>query len=305
MASKTHPEAPSFLTQMSEIDENISNIQKNISRIHDLQTQLLTSTSNYQSRSFNEERELKLQETKTLLFGVKDRIKKIEYENLKISQSDPEYRLRRERVAFIKEKFTNVLEEYRGVEDQYMHQHKERLARQYRVVNPEATQAEIDGYLNNPSSSQGIFQNALLRGEAREAYEEVQKRHEDIKQIEQTIAELAQLFQDMQLQVEAQDEVLVNVQENVGITLVKLETAGEQLQIATDLATAARKKKWILFGIIFTIITIIAIILAIKLSGGSKNNGSTQVITTSAPNPTPTPTPNSNSNSTSTFPSKG
>ena len=36
-------------------------------------------------------------------------------------------------------------------------------------------------------------------GESRAAYREVQERHEDIKRIERTIAELAQLFNDVRL----------------------------------------------------------------------------------------------------------
>ncbi|CAG8549308.1 1451_t:CDS:2 [Ambispora gerdemannii] len=209
MASKTHPEPNNpFLTEISQIEQSIANIQKNITRIKDLQSQLLISTSAFQTRSFASERDDLLNSTRTLLFHVKDRIKKIEYENTRISSTNPEFGLRKQRHQYLKEKFTNILEEYRGLEDQYMRQHMERLGRQYRVVNPDATEAEISNYLANPSN-EAVFQQALLRtGEAREALAEVQKRHEDIKQIEATIAELAQLYQEMQLQVEAQDEAL-------------------------------------------------------------------------------------------------
>jgi t-SNARE complex subunit (syntaxin) len=39
--------------------------------------------------------------------------------------------------------------------------------------------------------------NSNRYGESRAAYREVQARHEDIKRIERTIAELAQLFNDV------------------------------------------------------------------------------------------------------------
>ncbi|CAG8450174.1 12741_t:CDS:2 [Ambispora leptoticha] len=228
MASKTHPEPNnSFLVEISQIEQSINDIQKNISLIKNLQDQLLISTSAYQARSFASQRDDLLNSTRTLLINVKDRIKKIEYENTRIPSTNPEFGLRKQRHQYLKEKFTNILDDYRGLEDQYMRQHMERLARQYRVVNPEATEAEISDYLSNPSN-EPVFQTALLRsGEAREALAEVQKRHEDIKQIEATITELAQLFQEMQLQVEAQDEVLVAVEENVDVTLIKTEKAEE------------------------------------------------------------------------------
>jgi hypothetical protein len=43
-------------------------------------------------------------------------------------------------------------------------------------------------------------------GESRAAYREVQERHQDLQRIEQTIAELAQLFNDMAILVEEQGE---------------------------------------------------------------------------------------------------
>ena len=39
--------------------------------------------------------------------------------------------------------------------------------------------------------------NSNRYGESRQAYREVQERHEDIKRIERTLAELAQLFNDV------------------------------------------------------------------------------------------------------------
>jgi syntaxin 1B/2/3 len=41
--------------------------------------------------------------------------------------------------------------------------------------------------------------NSNRYGESRAAYREVQERHEDIKRIERTMAELAQLFNDVRL----------------------------------------------------------------------------------------------------------
>lgn len=212
-----------FLEEASAIDQGIKKIQDNIERIQELQTHILISTSDQQADTPGKERESLITETKNSLFELKDRIKKIQYENARLPKNDPNLKIRKQRHEVLHEKFTNVLEDYRNVEDTYMRQQKERMARQYRVVNPEANQQEIDDYLDNPSG-QSIFQQAVIRtGEAKTALAEVQKRHGDIKQIEQTISELASLFSEMQLQVEEQDPVLASVEEEVTETLVKIE----------------------------------------------------------------------------------
>ncbi|CAG8741504.1 4311_t:CDS:1, partial [Acaulospora colombiana] len=139
----------------------------------------------------------------------------------------------------------NVLDEYRGLENAYMQQQTERIARQYKVIKPNATQQEIDEYVSNPNS-QPVFQQALLRtGEARDVLGQVQRRHEDIKNIEQTIAELAALFQELDLQIDAQDPLIVQIEGNVDDTNVKIEKAQGELTQAKMSAIAARKKKWI------------------------------------------------------------
>ena len=49
-------------------------------------------------------------------------------------------------------------------------------------------------------------------GQANSAYREVQARHEDIQRIEQTLTELAQLFNDMAMMIEQQDETIVEAE---------------------------------------------------------------------------------------------
>ncbi|CAI2180309.1 19579_t:CDS:1, partial [Funneliformis geosporum] len=211
-----------FLEETSAIEQGIQKAVNNIDIIQTLQFRILVSASS-DKEGYGEERETLMTETKNLLLELKDLIKKIEYENVRLPKSDPNLGLRKQRYEFLREKFSHALDEYRNIENIYMRQQKERMVRQYRVVNPEASQQEIDDYLANPSD-QPVFQHSLIRsGEAKAALDDVQKRHGDIKQIEQTISELAVLFHEMQLQVEVQDSVLVSVGEEVNETLVKFE----------------------------------------------------------------------------------
>lgn len=49
-------------------------------------------------------------------------------------------------------------------------------------------------------------------GNARGAYREVQERHAEIQKIERTLTELAQMFSEMSMLVEQQDEAVVNIE---------------------------------------------------------------------------------------------
>ncbi len=70
------------------------------------------------------------------------------------------------------------------------------------AVKPDASPDEVKAVVDDDQGGQ-IFSQALMNsnryGEARSAYREVQERHADIKKIERTLTELAQLFNDVRI----------------------------------------------------------------------------------------------------------
>ena len=68
------------------------------------------------------------------------------------------------------------------------------------AVKPDASPDEVKAVVDDDQGGQ-IFSQALMNsnryGEARSAYREVQERHTDIQRIENTLEELAQLFNDV------------------------------------------------------------------------------------------------------------
>lgn len=86
--------------------------------------------------------------------------------------------------------------------------------------------------------------SAGRQNQSRAVLSEVEKRHDDIKHIEQTIVELHQLFMDMQMMVEQQGETLDHVQVNAEDTAVHIEEGNKQLRRAILLAKSTRTVKY-------------------------------------------------------------
>ncbi|KAF2151932.1 t-SNARE [Myriangium duriaei CBS 260.36] len=143
---------------------------------------------------------------------------------------------------------------------------QEQQKRQYLIVNPNATEAELREVTEAGGDTQ-IFQQALMsadrRGQAQSTLRNVQQRHDAIQQIERTMMELAQLFQDLDAIVVQQDPMIQNVEKQAEDTHQHMVEANVQLEQATVSARAARKKKWICLGIVVLIILIIVIIVVI------------------------------------------
>ena len=134
---------------------------------------------------------------------------------------------------------------------------------------------------SDETGGQQIFANALLQsnrqGEARGALREVQERNSDIRRIERTITELAQLFQEMSILVEQQDEQLNVIQDHAMQTEQEVQAGRKQTDSALRSAQRRRKRRWICFWLLIALIIIAVVVIVSAICGGkdicSTNHG--------------------------------
>lgn len=260
-----HVSDSQFLDEVSSIERSIGIIQTNIGKIKDIQAKIIASVATAQEFALAQERDQIMQATRDISIETKDSIKKVEIDTLGLRNQNPNHsdiKFRTQRHEFLKEKLTKVLQTYSEAENLYVDQRKEKIIRQYKVVYPDASQTEIDSYLENPSDQIFIFMRA---GEAKEVWAEVRKRHSEIIRIERTIRELANLFNDLQLQVDLQDDTLINVGITIEETAGKIDNSTRHLTVATERAKSFRRKHWLCAIASTIIILITAIILILTL----------------------------------------
>ncbi|CAG8717246.1 6200_t:CDS:1 [Cetraspora pellucida] len=250
-----------FLNEAIEVEKEIDEITSYIRQVQTIQTKRLIATSAQQEATLSQERDQLTDILIKLLTKTKDRIRKIESENINLRKDDqPDILLRENRHAVLKSKFQKALDTYRDIEDSYMQQQKDKIIRQYRLVNSEATEEEIENYLQNPSNS--IFlQTSTGSREAKAALAEVQKRHGDIQHIEKTITELLKLFDEIRLHVEESDPKIQEVETVIEQNAMDLEKANDVLEVANVEAKSARNKKWICFSVTLVLVVILIMIL--------------------------------------------
>lgn len=170
-------------------------------------------------------------------------------------------------------KFLELIQRYRLTESNNREQTKVQAERQYRIVKPDATEEEIQAVVEDGSSNQQIFQQALMqsnrRGEARTVLNEVQTRHRELLKLEKTMAELTQLFHDMEELVVEQDQPIQQIEEQVNTAQHDIEQGVGHTQKAVVSARAFRKKKWWCLAILLIIAIVLALVLGIHF--GNKN----------------------------------
>jgi len=281
LASSTPPpgDMRAFYAEISSIQDSLRTLNDNVARIGDLHSRSLNNMDDAAAQRNTAQLDELVEETSALSATLKKQIKVLEAGK----GSGRDGQIRQQQTALVKSKFVEAIQNYQSVKQQYRTKYKQRMERQFKIVKPDATPEEVKAVVNDEQGGQ-IFSQALMNSrytDSRAAYREVQERHEDIKRIEKTLAELAQLFNDMSVLVEQQDET-INVIEAQAAGVEKDTEAGLQYtDKAVVSARAARKKRWICFFIILTVVIVIAIIIAVVLTKQFANNKSTTATTTS------------------------
>ncbi|KAH9981236.1 syntaxin-like protein [Lactifluus volemus] len=243
-----------FYNEVSSIQDELRRFDANVSTIADLHARSLNTTDEALIQQNATALDTLVTETRSLSNQIKNRIKNA--------------RIRQNQTSLIRSKFIEALQNYQQVEQQYRTRYRQRVERQFKI---EEVAAVVQG---DEGAGGQVFSQALTSttryGESRAAYREVQERHEDIRKIERTLAELAQLFVDMDVLVTQQEET-INAIETAAVHVEQDTEAGlAQTKKAVDHARSARRKRWICF-IIFLIV-LAAVGLAIGLTVGKQHH---------------------------------
>lgn len=111
------------------------------------------------------------------------------------------------------------------------------------TVKPEATQEEIDQALD--SGNTAVFAEKILdkqrHSQAKDALAYIENKHKEIMALEQSIMELHQLFLDMAILVEAQGELIDQIEYNVTESVAYTAEGVKQLKAANKYAKKSRK----------------------------------------------------------------
>lgn len=100
-------------------------------------------------------------------------------------------------------KLMDSTREYQSVQQAAKAQYRKQLERQFRIAKPNATREEVKEAIQ--SGSGGVFQQQILSsrvGDQRRMLQDVQNRQQDLEKIEQSLIELFEIMQDMQMLLE-------------------------------------------------------------------------------------------------------
>lgn len=276
---KGAPSMDAFFAEISDIQDTIRQIDDNINRISDLHSRSLNNMDEASQQQAQQQLAGMSAETSRLTNAIKNKIRNLDAQTSRLPNSGDK-NVRKTQIGAQKNRFKETIQRYQQVEQTYRKKYRERAERQFKIVKPDASPEEVRAAIDDDNGQQ-IFSQALLNsnryGEARGALREVQSRHEDIKKIEKTLVELAQLFQEIDILITEQGEQIDVIDQHATAVETDMNAGLQATNKAVDSARRARKKRIICFVILIILILVIAAAVAAGVCAngncsGNKNN---------------------------------
>jgi len=142
-------------------------------------------------------------------------------------------------------------------------------SRFYTITGEHPDEETIESIIETGKSESFLQQAIQYQGlrQITETVQEIQERHNAMKDIEKNLLELHQIFMDMAVLVESQGEQLNDIEQQVNKADSFVQRGTGELRIAKQHQRS--KRKWICFAVSLIIILLLIIILPILRSTGA------------------------------------
>jgi len=154
--------------------------------------------------------------------------------------------------------------EFQRLREKINDEYKEIVERRYFTVTGENADEQTVDLLISTGESESLLQKAIQqqgRGQIVDTIAELKERHDAVKDIERSLIELHQIFQDMATLVFHQQDLLNDIENHVKRSKSAVEDGTVQLVEAR--ARQKNTRKWSFFAIILLLIIILIVVLSL------------------------------------------
>ncbi|KAF3964536.1 hypothetical protein CMV_011184 [Castanea mollissima] len=165
----------------------------------------------------------------------------------------------------LRKKLKDSMESFNNLRQQISSEYRDTVQRRYFTVTGENPDDKTVDLLISTGESETFLQKAIQeqgRGRVLDTIQEIQERHDAVKDIEKNLKELHQVFLDMAVLVQAQGEQLDNIEIHVNRANSYVRGGTQQLQTARSLQINTRK--WTCYAIIILLVIILVVILSLQ-----------------------------------------
>ncbi|XP_014502761.1 syntaxin-132 [Vigna radiata var. radiata] len=260
----------SFFRKVQELDKHYAKLDKLLRKLQDAREEAKVVTKASSMKAIKEKMEKDVDEVKKTAYYIKSRIEELDKENLTNRQKpgcgkgSGVDRSRTATTISLKKKLKDKMAEFQTLREVIHQEYREVVERRvFTVTGTRADEETIDRLIETGDSEQ-IFQKAIQeqgRGQIMDTLAEIQERHEAVRDVEKKLLDLQQIFLDIAVLVDAQGEMLDNIETQVSSAVDHVQQGNNALVKAKKLQKNSRK--WMCVAILILLIFIIIIVVSV------------------------------------------
>ncbi|KAK4777457.1 hypothetical protein SAY87_017644 [Trapa incisa] len=264
------PGMEKFLQKIEDVNRQIEKLNKLLKKLQDAHEESKTVTKAASMKVIKQRMEKDVDEVGQIARLVKSKIEELDKETI-LNRQKPGCgkgtaadRSRTGTTAALKKKFKDRMAEFQVLREKINLEYREVVERRvFTVTGTRADEETIDRLIETGDSEQ-IFEKAIQeqgRGQIMDTVAEIQERHDAVRELERKLLGLQQVFLDMAVLVDAQGEVLDDIEAQISSAVDHVQGGNTALQRARKLQKNTRK--WTCIAIL--ILLIIAAIIALAI----------------------------------------
>eukprot|EP00918_Siedleckia_nematoides_P102177 GHVU01223267.1.p1 GENE.GHVU01223267.1~~GHVU01223267.1.p1 ORF type:complete len:316 (+),score=81.81 GHVU01223267.1:34-948(+) len=237
------------------IQHELADVRCDIDSLKELKRSALLATSPEREKEVRQSVNELLGKTNKKVLKLKNDLEKLKADNKNFSVGNPdsaEARIRDNMTTTLVNKFRLVLMDYQRMQTAFRQDIADKVARQVMIVCPDADEAEVRQLADEPEAGQAYAAAAIqnrIQGTSesmKNAVADIQDKYRDIRRLEASVAELNQMFVELAAVVEAQGDLLDQIEFSVNSAKEYTEKAEKDLVEARKFQEQARKRMcWI------------------------------------------------------------
>ncbi|KAH7531137.1 hypothetical protein ACOSP7_002648 [Xanthoceras sorbifolium] len=259
-----------FNKQIQEIEKQVEKLSVLLKKLKDANEESKSVTKASAMKAIKKRMEKDIDEVGKIARHVKVKLEAINKENLANRQKPgcekgtSVDRSRMNVTNALTKKFKDLMTEFQTLRQKIQDEYREVVERRVITVTGSRPDEETIDHLIETGNSEQIFQKAIQeqgRGQVINTLEEIQERHDAAKEIEKKLLDLQQIYLDMAVLVEAQGEILDNIESQVSNAVTSVQTGTSALQNAKKLQKNSRK--WMCIAIIILLLIVAVIVVSV------------------------------------------
>ncbi|XP_048327370.1 syntaxin-132-like isoform X2 [Ziziphus jujuba] len=259
-----------FNKQIQDVERQVDKLAGLLKKLKDANEESKSVTKASAMKAIKKRMEKDIDEVGKIARSVKAKLEAMNKDNLANRQKPGcekgtgVDRARMNMTNSLTKKFRDIMTDFQTLRQRIQDEYREVVERRVITVTGSRPDEETIDHLIETGNSEQIFQNAMQemgRGQILNTVEEIQERHDAVKEIEKKLLDLHQIYLDMAVLVEAQGEILDNIETQVANAVDHVQSGTDALKTAKSLQK--RSRKCMMISIILLLLIAIIVVLSI------------------------------------------